>query len=465
MILTNNFSLLPFQDKARDRMEREKAHFLFFRMGLGKTPTTTTALYNIAPSCEMVLILCPKNAIRVWEDHIKDWFAGLDAAKGEKTPYVIHRWRKRQNSPNERKALWSTRVADHINIYIMTHQGFLFDVGDISHIFNVIIVDEAKRIRGRKSKVFEALKTKTKYANFFWPMTGTPGKVPLDLWTLFHLADPKYYRSYWKFVNAFHYTQKNEWNAFEALGIRNEEQWFKTLNSKASIATKEMVKDQIGEYNKTLRQILHVDMDDEQVKYYKQLADEMYAETPDGIILTSSKMERTLRFRQLLVCPKILVPSSPSYGAAIEDLIETLTDTDPHVVIFTPFTAAFPHFRQRLNQAGYSNVFTLSGNTSADELVETIASYRKSRGIILCSIKYATAFSLEPATEAFFIGYEFDPEDNEQAEERLNRLTTRSLINAYYYCHNQTYEEDQVSIICIKKLKYQQTFDPRRIQI
>jgi SNF2 family DNA or RNA helicase len=439
--------LKNFQAVTHTKLVRDKAHLVLFRMGLGKTPTTTKAMHTTRQ--EYVLILCPKNAIRVWEDHIKEWFAGLDKRSGISTPYFINRWRGKYNNTQKRHAQWQIRVPNAMNIFIMTYAGYVSDIDVLPQHFHVIINDEAKRIRNRKSKAFLYLKKMVKAGTYYWPMTGTPGKLPADLFTMLHLCDPKYFSSYWKFVNAFHYTIKNQWSGTEILGVKNADAWYQTLNRKASIVTKDMVKDQIGASTKH-RQKLYVEMDDCQEKLYNELITEMMSETPNGdLILASTSLVRTLRLRQTLVCPKIL-SSSLSYGAAIEDLVVTLQDTDPHVVIFTPFTEAIPHFKERLAQAGY-RAFGIQGGMSPDELVQTIEAYRKCRGIAICSIRYATAFSLEPAADAFFIGYEWDPDDNDQAEDRLQRMTTTYPINAWYYTHEHTYEEEQLQHLLYKR--------------
>jgi SNF2 family DNA or RNA helicase len=448
-----------YQEASILRCVNDRKHFVFYRMGLGKTVVGTNALYRVKQ--ETILILCPKNAIRTWEDHINEWFAGLDSLCGEKVPFAIWRWRKKYNSADKRRALWQNRVPNAMNIYIMTFAGYISDFEHFPHQPHVVIVDEAKRIRGRKGKAFELLKKHCKHARYFWPMTGTPGKLPKDTWTLFHLAEPQRFSSYWKFVNAFHYVMRNEFGQQEILAVRNEEQWYRTLKAKSSIVTKEMVKDQIGASEKR-RQRLFVEMDDIQAKLYKQLQDEMMAVTDDDIIFAQTSLTRTLKFRQLLICPKILSPSIQSYGSALEDLVETLSETDPHVVIFTPFTAAFPFIAERLKAAGHQHVGFLSGGITPDEQVARIEAFRRSRGIMVCSILYAQSFSLEPAAEAFFLGYEFDPEDNAQAEDRLQRFTTNYPINIYYYAYEDTYDDRVSEIVCIKHQQYNKTFDPSK---
>lgn len=448
-------TLRPFQAKAAARMTAEKRHLLLFKMGLGKTPTIVTALYNIRTTIRRVLIIAPTNSHRTWEDHLIEWFDNYDLSNQTQTPLAIYRWRKRQHDAAARRALWQTeKAAPHINVYIMTYAGFLTDAPHIPNQFDVIINDEPhRRIRKRGNKTFEALLPFVRKTPYYWAGTGTPGHLPLDMWTLFHLAKPKYFRSYWKFVNAFHYVLDNEFGRKEILGIRNEEQWYRTRDSLCSIATKDSVAAEVGQSHKPQRQLLHVMMDPIQARHYNEISKDMFTVIDGKPLLIPSSLTRILRLRQLLVCPKILSPNLPSYGAAIEDLIETLadTETDPHIVIFTPFTEAIPWFRERLLSANHAHIYHLQGGITPDEQVQQITSWRKTRGILICSTLYAESFSLEPAAECFHIGYDFNPEVNDQADHRLQRLLTPYPINAYYYAYEDTYDSRLAEIVCIKQ--------------
>ena len=444
------YDVKAFQKPGYNNLVTRYRHLLLFRMGLGKTVVTVKAMYDVEARC--VLILCPKNAIRVWEDHIKEWFDGLDVASGKvteetETSFHIFRWRKKYNNADKRRRLWRSVDRDaKVNVYITTFAAFISDHEFFTQSYDTIIIDEAKRIRNRKSKAFEYLKPLAKACKYLWLLTGTPGRLPPHFWTMLHLCDPKYFSSFWKFVGAFMYTQKNSWGGIEILGLKNKTAWDHLLGMWATILTKEMVGHQ-----ETTRQFLWVEMDDEQSMLYKQMAEDMMIVGEDEIILASTSLTQTLRFRQLLVCPKIL-GDNYGVGAAFTDFVEGLKEgeIDPHTVCFSPFTEAFPHFKEYLHANGFQNVFILQGGLDPDEMQARIDQYRATKGIILCSILYATAFSLEPASECYFFGREWDPEDNAQAEERLNRLTTTYPVNSYYYGYEETYDQEQNVILDTK---------------
>lgn len=439
----------------------QRRHYLLWKQGTGKTVCCVKAMYDTSRRC--VLIICPSNAIHVWDSHIKEWFDGLDLQSGKDTSFNIHRVRWKANNATKRQAVFGSfdRGAD-VNVYITTAGAFLRDYDVFSkHPFDCIIIDEAKRVglTSRKSKLRERLLPFARSLpkdGCLWPLTGTPGFSPEHFWSILNLFDHKLFSSYWRFVETYCYINITTWGAKEILGIRAEakEGWHQLLHAK----TTQLTKKDLG-HRETQRQIILVDMDQSQLHLYKQYQEEMYALTSEGIDIAQTSMHQTIKYRQILICPKIIDPTA-SYGAAFADVLEQL-EADPHAVIFTPYTKAIPHFTRGLQEAGYTNIFALSGEEGLlpDDLRERLDRFRATKGICICSILYATAFSLEPAESCYFIGYDYDPDNNEQAEERLNRLTTPHLVNAYYYTYEGTYDEEMCNIVNVKRRKANVTLD------
>lgn len=453
----SGFDLTPEQVPGYEKLVAQKRHLLLYEMGLGKTVVTTKAMYDT--NCRTILILCPKNAIKTWENHIRLWFDGLDVASGkitEETETVFHiwRWRKKYQNADKRQALWRSYDKEaKVNVYITTFAGFIKDFEHFRFRYDCIILDEAKRIRSRKSKAFLHLKPFARETTYLWMLTGTPGRLPKHFWTMFHLLDPKSFSSYWKFIEAFMVTVKNSWGGIEEVGWKNKAQWDWWLAQKATILTKK----DIG-HRETVRSQLYVEMDPTQERMYREMQEDMMMVTSDGLFLASTSMEQVLRYRQLLVCPQILDPNA-TVGAAFGDFVESIEegDIDPHTVCFTPFTQAMPFFERYLKEHGINHVFRLQGGLDPDEQQRRIDEWKRTKGVMLCSIKYAESFSLEPAHACYFFGYEWDPEENRQAEERLNRLTTKYQVNAYYYTYEDTYDEQQCAIVNFKQQQANRT--------
>jgi hypothetical protein len=456
----SNVELEPFQVPAHKELVTQRRHLLLAKMGRGKTFVAVKAMYDI--QAKSVLIVCPKNAILVWDTHIRFMLQGMDDDCGKDTEFALHWDRSKYNNTAKRQAMAKRRFPDCLNVWITTYDSFLRDKEIYgARRYDLVVIDEAKRIRSRKSKTYLALKPICKETGAVWPLTGSPGDTPDDLYTMLDLMDHRLFPSFHKFMNMYCYWQKLPWGGIEYLGLKNKEGWYEVLRRKVSFMHgSHMDNDPVK------RQLIEVDLDDHQERVYREIDEDMMSFSGDNLIIAQTDMTKVLRFRQIMCCPKILDPTA-TIGAAFEHYTETITnDTDPHTVVFTPFTDAIPYFVDHLRANGHNNAEVLVGGLHPDELQRRIDRFRKSRGQIICSIKYATAFSLEPASECFFIGYEFDPEDNAQAEARLKRLTTKYGVTAFYYAYRNTYTQRHLEILTNKQQWNRQTlgtpkFDPK----
>lgn len=128
------------------------------------------------------------------------------------------------------------------------------------------------------------------------------------------------------------------------------------------------------------------------------------------------------------------------------------------IVIFTPYTQSFEPFAKYILKAYGSrkknsipNIITLQGGIGPSEQAQRLRTFRETPCIAIVSILYAQAFSLEPAHRSFFIGCDWDPDNNRQAEKRLLRMTTKQPVWAYYYTHPKTIYDRLLDILNFKQ--------------
>jgi SNF2 family DNA or RNA helicase len=423
--------LRPYQEPDAQRMVRERRIPLLYTRRAGKTPTTVVAGYRTG--ARTWLIICPKNALLIWEDWLLTVFEVENRRSSQQRRVRIFRQQKSwSGSRSWRLGVWNQALDPaYTNVFIMSYGTWVKDAMECRFNPNIIILDEAKRIRNRKSEAYKRLRPFTKGADYVWPMTGTPGIFPPDFWTMLNLCKPKLYGSYWRFVEGTMWTQTNEFGRKEIISIKNPDQWRWTLKNQV-ITTP----DNIGDYLPPITRVpINVEMDEDQERLYKQLDAEMMMEFPDGKL-------------------KLV-------GTALEALVEQLGEMDPHVVIYTPFKQALPWIEQCLNEAGHTSVQSLYGGLEPEEQQSRILEYRRTRGIILCTIRYAQAFSLSPAKESFFLGYEWNPEDNEQAEDRIrdNPDDHQTPIIANYFQYVGTYDAEVSSQVNFKRVQMGMTID------
>ena len=134
-------------------------------------------------------------------------------------------------------------------------------------------------------------------------------------------------------------------------------------------------------------------------------------------------------------------------GAAFESFRTRLLDNkeydlplENHVVLFTSFKDALPHFKEALEADGF-HVNVLSGGITPDERKVQIKEFQEHKGIMLCTIQYAEAFSLAGAVACYTIGFDPNPSANKQAEDRLIPQQGTANIDSYYYLYRDILDD------------------------
>lgn len=479
---TLGLKLRPFQFREITFLETQKRAGIAWDMGLGKT--AAGSLLGAQRHLRRWLIVCPDNAFTTWRDEAPRWIHSVWPEAYIHTIFL--------RGSHAREHLWDSQAEPGPNtilMFICTPDIFIRDWGESIKfpgktkklvrfkprpnylIPQIVIFDEAKRIRNPESISYRVFSRFLAYYNitYFYPMTGTPGHHPRHFWTMLNLIDPRYFQSYWKFIYAFHEVIETPFGKEIGVPI-NLGEWHKVLRRYFSIV-KETDDGIAAQRPPITRQLLTIDLDADQKRIYKELEEDLlaivepnnqpapppeYAQNQDSdtplapeIIVAQNQLALMTRLRQLLICPKILGPTL-SYGNAIKDFANTVEPTD-HTVLFTPFTAAFKPFYEYLRSKDFEHVYTLQGGMGTPARERTINNFRRTGGVIICSTLYAQAFSLEPATKSFAIGYDWDPDNNRQAEKRLHRLTTQNPVTSYYYTYRSTVDERLCEIVNIKQ--------------
>ncbi len=442
--------LRPFQAEDVPFFLRSPKSGIWYEPRLGKTVVSCNII--VQANCKRVLICCPVNAIGVWEDHITEWTAHLTPG----TPVQLVRVRGTQK---ERDAAWRTPFGPGISVYIVTYISLLRDfqrgiLPNGINGFDAAFFDEYHRyLRSRLTKSFDLMKQLLKTIPRYHFLSGTPtDEQPEAFWTILHLCNPKLFSSYWNFVKSFHVVVPKPYGGLEICQPKASalQQWYWTLNQWGRVRLR---KDCAPQMPAVQRQLLHVNMTPDQKALYDDLWEDDMAFTPEGqFLIASSRMETYIRCRQILTCPKILDPAL-DIGGAMLDLTTRLQGADnpreQHVVIFTPFKPAVKYFVDHLNAAGLP-AEGLMGGTNPDELKRIIENFRATRGRIVCTIDFAQAFSLTPAEECYFIGYDWDPNDNRQAEDRLVPQQGVNPITSNYYSFLDTVDDFVAERVNIK---------------
>lgn len=133
--------------------------------GTGKTVTAWSAVQKLHP--QSVLIVCPAAVIPVWRQHIKDM-----GDKGMDIVVINYESLRNLISPPEQAVKAKKPATQNKNIALY---------GEPYTTFDVIIFDEAHKMKNPTSQQSRISNTLAKHAKFIIKLTATPGKDPSQL--------------------------------------------------------------------------------------------------------------------------------------------------------------------------------------------------------------------------------------------------------------------------------------------
>jgi len=428
--------LRPYQLEGIKVLTSSGRHLLADTMGLGKTVTVLKSVEQLQSfPC---LIVATKNALGVWESEIEKWL-GMES--------VIY-----SGPPVKREQAWQD-FTSHDVPFIVTNYAFIGEIANRKPWWPTIVADEIHLagLLNRKTQTFNKFK-KDLASRYLFLVTGSPiRKTPADLWAPFHLLHPKRFPSYWKFVSEHCIVIKTQFGTEIETWPKDPINFRKLAKGYMLRRTKEQVAQDLP---KKIRSKLPMEMTPKQARLYVQLAEEMIAEAGDEFIIASSSLTRDTKLRQLLVSPKLL--GIQEKGAALEALPEILESEFAEgnaVAIFTPYRAAASLIADEIRK--YCDfVGIIKGDLSHDQIAETARAFQASkthRKVMVCTIKSSTSFTIHAASAAYFIGYEWDFNQNEQAEDRLHRLGQKKMVRCYYLMHKDTLDEHVMEVVSKKK--------------
>jgi SNF2 family DNA or RNA helicase len=450
--------------EVKERMIQDKRHLNFMDMGMGKSLVTLLAV--IEQQAFPCMIVCTKSAMYVLEAELQKWF-GMES--------IVY-----AGKPKKREELWkdfATRGVKFIicNYSMAAEVGTRFGLVDPKKVAGVgkrgtevasiphpgtktkwnvgsLIADEIQLggLFNEKNKSYKVFKYLCKQIPVVYLLTGTPyRRGVIDLYGPLSLVDPVRFKSYWAFVSRYCLTIDTGFGKSIERSPKDVVEFRKVIREYASILKKT---DHLKDMPKKQRIPVPLVMDDEQARVYNELTEEMFTMTDSGeLIMAPGILSLTVRQRQLLVAPQELGLNTK--GAAIDYVLENTEDLvegrDPFV-IFTPFRKAVKWIGQALREK-YSGlrIFTITGGLTPEEFSKQWKGFQEGTGarVLICVIKSGSSFHATCAANAFFLGYEYDFNQNTQAEDRLYRIGQTRPVSCYYVMFKGTVDEQVIQIL------------------
>lgn len=174
------FTPHPYQRRAKQHVLDMPCSALWMEMGLGKTPTTLSAIETLLDRLEVrrVLIVAPKRvALNTWPEEIAKWGFRV-------------RLQTINGTPAQRiKQLDADADAWTINYELIPW--LVEHYGNGKHWpFDMLVIDEASKVKHHQTSRVKALRKVRKHISRVVELTGTPAPNGLiDLWAQIYLLD------------------------------------------------------------------------------------------------------------------------------------------------------------------------------------------------------------------------------------------------------------------------------------
>lgn len=241
--------LYEHQKKGKEQLLKNKKYCLFFEVGTGKTFTALSALCEL-PKCK-VLIVAPKRVLEsVWKKDKAYDLSGYDVT------YLNYEKIARDKTFSQNK-------------------------------YDVIILDEVHKLKGKTTKTSRKFKAVTAKAEYVWGLTGTPvANNYADIYNIYkNMNIIEFDMSYDEFVWRYYYTKQLE----SGSGFK-----FDILLSVKPFMLSELMT-RVGRHSMVKEAKDCIDLPEKRTDlvYVDGMVNEKYLELKDGILKTDS-YEKTM---------------------------------------------------------------------------------------------------------------------------------------------------------------------------
>ncbi len=404
-------SAVPFQLEDAKFAARHKKVVLGHKTGLGKTFISLLA-WGMLPDVRKVLIVGTSSSLGTWRRVLRQW--------GGAEPVIM----KGSGDPG-----WKNFCAPNApGIWMCTYATFRILMGATEgHMAcDLLVTDELHKALRNRTATWKAL-TRIDCKYFFGATATWASKGPQDLWPILHCIDRKFFSSYWRFVETWCFVNNAQFGK-EIFGVRNADKLKALLaNNYYRTRTWKEVGQQfrIGKENiePVVRRVQHVSMTETQAVLYDGLATRSECRFDGELLLAQNSLDRLTKSLQMALSPALLFKTG-EVGGAVEWLGEQVMPLDS-AVIFLPYKGLAQICAKYFRDSGYTGeMYTLYGGLPIDVVDETVIDWRKKKGLMFCTISFAQSFDLSSADYAYFLGFDWDPNNNIQAEGRMRRFDT-----------------------------------------
>ena len=403
--IANTDGLQPFQVKDIDKMMGLQHCLNANPMGLGKT--VETVRYLAANNPKTALIVCPKIIRTQWKDQLERW-GNLKAEIYD-------------GQQNVAPGVWI------INYDKLRNEKTLMKFKEFQWEF--LILDEAHKIKSRGAQQTQAVKNIP--AAHRVALTGTPIlRYVDDLWSILNFLDPQYAcNSYHTFVDYFCEQQQTPWGP-KIVGMTKNPNKIALLNALLDfISVRNAVKVGAGKTRETVR----LPMAKKQRELYRKEKQLLLDELPENCTIANGAV-LTIRLMQTTSWPGLFEPGE--HGPKFEWVLEMCKNNPTEkIVVFSVFERTATALKLFLEDNGI-HASTITGKQKAETNEKSRSTFIEGDSQVLIGTIGAMGQGYDGLQEVshtlIFVDRDWSPEILKQAEDRLNRMGQKKMVNIYY---------------------------------
>lgn len=379
--------------------------------------------------------------------------------------------------------------------------------------WEAIIVDESHRaLITKKTRSHEQTQTRCGLGKLATveggrriAISGTPFRGKLEnLWGTLNWLFPETYTAYWEWVNEWFSTESNFFGGSKITSLNGSEaEFYRSIEpftlrrtkreispdlppkTYAGFVPEGMVIEEEGQERGLVGHWL--EMKPKQQRAYQQMVEQALATLENGTLVANGVLAEMTRLKQFASCFGKLERKMDSDGYEIEVfkpelpsnklewLLEFFTelgiDKDGQegpdarkVVVASQFTSMIDLFEREINKRGIKTLKVVGG-VSAEDRIAAVKQFQTDSGpqvFLLNTLAGGVSLTLDRADDIVILDETFIPDDQEQVEDRVHRVSRMHNVTVHYVRSLGTIEEKIARLTFGRNINTKQILDGER---
>jgi SNF2 family DNA or RNA helicase len=423
--------------------------------GVGKTAQAIVACKHVLwgnTTPRRVLAVVPNAVKWFWYEQFQEWAPEYQA-------FVLNG----DKAQRERTIVKFYQEDTRPKVLITHYEGLRLHWRDLKP-FDILIADEAHRIKERSSQQTKA--TKAIHSRYLWLLTGTPIRNRVDeLWSLLNAIDPKRWSGYWAFVDNFCDVYDTQWGK-QIAGIKPDKR--DELERQLSLyMLRRRARDVLPNLKTPRATSVPVTLSAEQLRTYHELKEEFFTRFENGLEMSTPwVIQMITRLRQICLNPALFGGTDVSPKTdALMSLLDDYREDGVKVVVFSQFRRYVEYVAARL-EAKKVPYMLYTGTVSQTQRIANEKEFQESDKpyVLLGTIDaMGEGVNLWTGRVVIFTDRAWTPAANEQAWKRVVRRGQEGEVTIVDLTARNTIEGDILKMNYAKEKLSETVLTPQRL--